>query len=294
VFKILSRALAALAMLFAPAAFAQEAGHGDPALWVVKDADTTIYLFGTVHVLKPGLNWFDGGVKAAFEKSDTVMLEMTLPDDATAQRIFIAKATNLTGPTLTETLPAEKRGAYAAALTGLGLAPDALDRVDPWAAVIQLQMGTLMKDGYDPQSGAERVITAAARDEHKTLAGLETFEQQIGYFDDMPRDLQIKFLTETVNDLPQMQSSIETMVTQWSHGDADALGKTMNEDTASLPEVAKVLLTDRNARWADWIEKRMAQPGTVFIAVGAGHLAGPDSVQSFLAKRNIKAERVVH
>lgn len=293
-FKFLSRALAALAMLVAPAAFAQEHKHADPALWVVKDADTTIYLFGTVHVLKPGIDWFEDGVKTAYDKSDTVVLEMVAPDEATQIGVLTAKALNPTGPTLTESLPADKRAAFGAALTTLGIPADAFDRVDPWAAIMQLQIGTLIKAGYDPKSGAEQVISAAAKADHKTIEGLETFDQQIGYFDTMPQDLQVRFLVNTVDELPKMQGSVETMVSQWAKGDATALGATMNEDVSGLPEVGKILLTDRNARWAEWIEKRMAQPGTVFLAVGAGHLAGPDSVQSFLAKRHLTAQRVAY
>jgi uncharacterized protein YbaP (TraB family) len=292
--KQLSRALTALAFLFTPAAYAQQAAtqDADPALWVVKDQDTTIYLFGTIHVLKPGLSWFDEGVKDAFDKSDSVMLEMVEPDQATQQSVILQKAVNPTGPTLTEQLPEDKRAAYAAAMTGIGVPPAMMDRFDPWLAAVQLSVGTLVKDGYDPASGAEKVITAAAKEAGKPVEGLETFDQQIGYFDGLPQDVQVKFLTQTVDELPEIKTSIEKMVGQWSKGDPDALGATMNEDMQKLPQLGKILLTDRNARWAEWIEKRMAQPGTVFIAVGAGHLAGPDSVQAFLAKRHLTATRV--
>ncbi len=89
-------------------------------LWVVKDADTTIYLFGTIHVLKPGLSWFDEAVKTAFDKSDQLMLEMVQPDPATMQQIVMKNGFVTTGPTLTEQLPADKRGAYQKAVTDLG------------------------------------------------------------------------------------------------------------------------------------------------------------------------------
>ena len=74
--------------------------------------------------------------------------------------------------------------------------------------------------------------------------------------------------------------------------DARALARDMNESLKDSPEVAKTLLTDRNARWATWIKQRMAKPGTVFIAVGAGHLAGADSVQAQLAKQGVTAQRI--
>jgi len=292
VFKTLSRALAALAMLFAPAAFAQDHKAADPALWVVRDADTTIYLFGSIHALKPGIDWFDSGVKAAFDKSDQLMLEMVEPDPATLQGMVMRMALNPSGPTVTEQLPEKERAPYAKAMTDIGIPPAYLEHFDPWFPAIAISAGSLPKLGYDPANGVEKTLTAAANAVHKPITGLETAEQQLGYFDTLPVPVQVKFLATTVDEIDQMGPQLEKMIGYWSAGDPDTLGAMMNEDMRDTPELAKVLLTDRNARWADWIEKRLAQPGTVFIAVGAGHLAGPDSVQAVLARHNIKAERV--
>jgi hypothetical protein len=300
--KMFRRAAAALALLLAPAAWAQTAApaasaatrDADPALWVVKDDDTTIYLFGTVHALKPGLSWFDEAVKAAFDKSDEVVLEMIQPDEATMGSLVMKTALNIGGPTITEQLPADKRESYAKALADAGVPASALDPFHPWYAAVALSVLPLKKLGYDPESGAEATITTAAKAAGKQLVGLETAEQQIGYFAALPAALQVKFLVSTVEDYPKLGDELGKMVTSWAAGDPDALGKTMNESLRETPEVSKILLTDRNARWADWIEKRLAKPGTVFVAVGAGHLAGDDSVQAFLAKHNLKATRIAY
>lgn len=291
---MLKQTLAALALLFAPAVHAQAVKDADPALWVVKDADTTIYLFGTVHVLKPGLGWFDEGVKAAFDKSDELVLEMLEPDAATMQGLIMKTALNPAGPTLTEKLPADKREAYAKAMTDVGVPAAALDRFDPWFAAVTLSIAGLPKLGYDPESGAERTLSTAAKAANKQVIGLETAEQQLGYFDALPEPLQVKFLVSTVDDYPRMATELEKMIASWSAGDPETLGKTMNEELADTPELAKVLLADRNARWADWIEARLQKPGTVFVAVGAGHLAGAESVQMQLAKHKLTATRVAY
>jgi len=291
---MLKQTLAALALLFAPAAQAQAVKDADPALWVVKDADTTIYLFGTVHVLKPGLSWFDEGVKAAFDKSDELVLEMVEPDTATMQGLIMKTALNPTGPTLTEKLPADKREAYAKAMTDVGVPAAALDRFDPWFAAVTLSLAGLPKLGYNPESGAERTLSAAAKAASKRIVGLETAEQQLGYFDNLPEPLQVKFLVSTVDDYPKMAAELDKMIASWSAGDPETLGKTMNEELADTPELAKVLLADRNARWADWIDQRLHKPGTVFIAVGAGHLAGAESVQAQLAKHKLTVTRVAY
>lgn len=312
--KTLFRAGAALSLLTAPLALAQTAADSqpaqdapppilvkrvvpadaDPALWVVKDADTTIYLFGTVHVLKPGLSWFDEAVKDAFDKSDTVMLEMTEPDPATMQTLVMQMALNPTGPTVTELLPEKTRATYTEAMTEIGIPAAAFDRMDPWLPAVTLSVAMLPKYGYDPNAGAEKVITEAAKAVGKPVEGLETAEQQLKYFDGMSQELQVKFLAQTVDQLAETGPMLDKMVTSWSAGKPEELAELMNEGMDGLPEIAKTLLTDRNERWAEWIAKRMAQPGSVFMAVGAGHLAGAESVQSFLGKHELKAERVAY
>jgi uncharacterized protein YbaP (TraB family) len=290
----LPRALAALALLAAPAAYAQEAKDADPALWVVKDKDTTIYLFGTIHVLKPGLGWFDEAVKTAFDKSDELVLEMVEPDPATMQGLIVKTALTADGPTLTEKLPANKRAAYAKALTDVGVPAAALDRFEPWFAAVTLTMAGLPKLGYDPASGAERVLSAAAKTAGKPVIGLETAEQQLGFFDGLAEPIQVQFLVSTIEDYPKMGAQLDKMVASWSAGDPETLAKTMNDELVDTPEVAKVLLADRNVGWADWIDRRLDKPGTVFVAVGAGHLAGNDSVQAQLAKHKLKATRIAY
>jgi uncharacterized protein YbaP (TraB family) len=292
--KMVTRAFAALAMLFAPAAHAQTVQDSDPAIWVVRDRDTTIYLFGTIHALKPGLTWFDEAVRDAFDKSDEVMLEMVTPDTATLQSLVARIGYNPNGPTITELLPPDKRAPYEAAMLGIGVPPALYDKFDPWLPAAVLTTLSLPKFGYDPALGAEQVITAAAKAANKPLGGLETAEQQLGYFDGLSQPLQVRYLVQTVDELPKMGATLDTMLAKWSAGDAKGIGEAMNEDLAESPEMAKVLLFQRNERWAGWIADRMKRPGTVFIAVGAGHLAGPHSVQSYLAKRHLRARRITY
>ncbi|AIT06754.1 polysaccharide biosynthesis protein GumN [Sphingomonas taxi] len=276
-----------------PAPPARAANDADPALWVVKDKDTTVYLFGTIHVLKPGLTWFDEAVKTAFDRSDEVKLEIVMPDAAAMQGLVQATGVAAPGtPPLTQRLPEAKRAAFTKAVTDLGLPANALDTFKPWLAATQLSVAPLSKLGYDSDNGPEQVITAAAKQANKPLTGLETPEQQLGFFGSLSDKAQLDFLVSTVDELPKLNDQMASMVDDWAKGDPDALAREMNDELKSSPEVAKVLLTDRNARWAAWIKQRMTRPGTVFVAVGAGHLAGPESVQAHLAKLGVKAERV--
>ncbi|MGN6689997.1 MAG: TraB/GumN family protein [Sphingopyxis sp.] len=264
-----------------------------PGLWTVKDADTTIYLFGTVHVLKPGLDWFAGPVKRAFDKSDELVLEMVLPEDqAEAAKVTMPLAMDKSGTTLSTKLDPDALKAYQAALTSLGVPVAAFDAFKPWFAAVTLSVLPLTKLGYDPTQGAEMQLTAAAKAASKPISGFETLEEQLGFFDAVPENGQIAFLNATVKDIDKLGPTLDTMVGQWSKGDTVNLAATMNESMAATPELTKILLWDRNARWADQIKTRLDKPGTVFVAVGAGHLAGQKSVQDYLKDLGVRVQRV--
>lgn len=295
--KKFGKLIAPLALLLTTPACAQQTPvtvvrDADPALWVVKDEDTTIYLFGTIHVLQPGLRWFDDGVKKAFDSSNQVVLELVMPDLATMQAIVKAKGYAHDGTTLTQKLPEGKRAAYAKALADLGLPATAFDPLQPWFAATNLELLPLQKLGYDVSNGPEQIITKAATAAGKPVIGVETAEQQLGYFDGLSMPAQLAFLSSTVDELPKLEPTIGSMVDDWAKGDPDALAKLLNDDLNDSPEVQKVLLVDRNKRWAEWIDQRMKQPGVVFIAVGAGHLSGKNSVLVMLKAHHLKAVRV--
>ena len=291
-------ALSALALLLALPACAQQApapaapADADPALWVVKDKDTTIYLFGTIHVLKPGLSWFDEGVKKAFDGAQTLVLEMVEPDAQTAQKIVAAKAFAPTGSTLTEQLPPNYRPAFAKAMGEGGVTAQAYDRMRPWFAAVTLSLLPVQKLGYQAANGPEKVLTEAARAAGKQVVGLETFEGQLGIFDTLSPPAQLQLLESTLDELPTAERTFDRLVTAWSKGDPDGVASEMNDSLKDSPEVAQALLVDRNKRWAAWIAERMKRPGTVFVAVGAGHLAGAQSVQAQLGAYRLRAVRV--
>ena len=263
----------------------------DPALWVVKDEDTTIYLFGTVHVLKPGLSWFDEAVKEAFDDSEKLVMEIVDPSAGDAQKIFGKYALAGDGTPLREKLGKDERKDYETAMKALGLPAAAFDPLDPWAAAVTVQVIAIGKNGYDPNQGAEKQLTAAAKAAGKPISALETVEGQLAIFDGLPQQDQLLFLNSSTKDIPLITEGLDTMVDAWGQGDSDRLGQIMNEGFTS-PELRSALLTRRNAQWVRWIKDRMDKPGTIFMAVGAGHLSGSDSVQNLLLAYGLKAQRI--
>jgi uncharacterized protein len=263
----------------------------DPALWVIKDADTTIYLFGTVHILKPGLSWFDEAVKQSFDKSDRLVLELVEPSAAESQSVFTRYAIDESGKPLRSKLNDKDKATYEKAMQGVGIPAEAFDPFDPWAAAITMQMVGMMKQGFKPGSGVESVLTAKAKAAKKPIEGVETIELQLGILDALPQETQLAFLVETAGTMDEMNANFGKLIDSWTKGETDKLAALMNEGMSD-PVLYDKLLTQRNINWAKWIEEQMSKPGTTFMAVGAGHLAGKDSVQELLASYGLKAERV--
>ncbi len=263
----------------------------DPALWVIKDEDTTIYLFGTVHILKPGLTWFDEAIKDAFDSSDELVVEMIAPDAAGMAKLIGEIAIDKTGVKLRDKLSAEDRLDYEKALLSLNLPVEAFDPLDPWFASVNLALIPLMQKGYDGNNGVEEALMFNAKARQLKIFGLETAEQQLGFFDKLPEDVQIRFLNFTVDTVGELADGMDNMVAEWANANVDGLAELMN---AGLEEkiLYDTLLANRNATWALWVEERMKQPGNVFLAVGAGHLAGADSLQQKLVARGIVSQRI--
>ncbi len=276
----------------APAAPAAVTHVGSPALWELKDEDTTIYLFGTVHMLKPGINWFEGDIRNAFDRSDELVLEVVEADPAALAALVGKLAVNADGPTISSQLSPEEKVRYLKALAENEIPAAAMERLDPWMVAISLSVAPLARLGFDPNMGVEKTLEKTARAQGKRVSGLETTEQQLRFFDSLPQKVQIEFLNTTVAELANVESEFDRVILSWSQGKPEALAEQLNESMTATPEMAQRLLFDRNATWAEWIERRMEQPGTIFLAVGAGHLAGKGSLIDLLGKRHLTVKRV--
>ncbi|QYU70522.1 TraB/GumN family protein [Leptolyngbya sp. 15MV] len=233
----------------APEASAAATSTG-PALWKVADADTTIYLFGTVHVLPDGIDWFGPRIAQALAASDTLVTEIPVgaETEARMQQLVLSTGMLPEGGNLREQLGDENRTVYEGALGKLGLPVNAFDRFEPWMAGLTLTILPLLQQGYSPESGVEKQLEGRAS-ATMTREALETVEYQIGIFDSMPQDAQVGFLMSAATMVDETKASLDAMVAHWLAGDADALAALMNEELGD-PAVAEALLYTRNANWA--------------------------------------------
>jgi uncharacterized protein YbaP (TraB family) len=284
----------AVAATPAPAAAARVVPQADgtgPALWVVRDADSTLYLFGTVHVLRPTTAWGSARVDAAFDSADQVWFEISNPDDQAAIVPLIQQYGLSPDRPLSSLLTAEEMTALNAAATGAGLPPGQIDVFRPWFAGLALSMAPLVKAGYDPRSGVELVLKARAEAAGKPILGLETLDKQIGVLAGMSEADQLSFLRSLLESYADATVELDRMVGAWAAGDVASLEAiAITEMQSESPALYDALLVRRNTDWANQIQTMLEGSGTIFMAVGAAHLAGDDSVQEILGDRGVRVE----
>jgi uncharacterized protein len=266
----------------------------EPALWAVKDRDTTIYLFGTVHVLKPDIEWRSAKIDQAFDSAQIVYFETdTDGSEAEMLRLLTELGLNPPGTKLSSYLTPDQTALLKDVAEELGVPWAGLEVMRPWLVSLNLAIAYIVGEGYDPESGVESVLLPEARAKGKDVRFFETVEEQFRFFADLPMDIQVDYLVVGLDEIETVDGLLDKMDAAWVSGDAEGLAAILiASQSEDAPEVYDVLIRNRNANWADAIEGLLKDEiGVVFIAVGAGHLVGPDSVQVMLEARGIEVVR---
>lgn len=287
--------VAVFAWLFTPAiSNAQEisVARTAPALWEVRDTDTILYLFGTVHILKPGANWRTPVIDQALDSAAEVWLEADDPDPAALQPLIMELGVDAANP-LPRKLTEDEKAQLLAATTSIGMPPNALDPMRPWLAALTLAVVPIVQAGYDPALGVDKAVRTAAAEAGTPVRTFETAQQQMRFFADMPEELQMQLLRNAFEDLEEGPAMVDRLAAAWASGDVAAIEEIMLAGLrAEAEELYRILIVGRNAAWAETLNDRLEEPGIAFVAVGAGHLVGPDSLQSMLEGEGVTITRV--
>ena len=274
---------------------AAQPAAADPAMWVVKDKDSTIYLLGTVHILKPETRWRTPKIDAAIAESKELWLELPGLTDEEMMAVMmplVAQHGLSPGKPLSSRLTPEEYKSLQEAAKLAGLPIDMLAIARPWFAAVGISTSAITRAGYDPKSGVEEKLKAIFGERSIKAQGFETPEQQLRVFTSMTEEEEMAFLRATLQDYDQAPVELDRMVADWASGDLSDLGKMMVDEVKAVsPALYDELLTKRNANWVVKIEEMLKGSGTLFIAVGAGHLIGPDSVQVQLKAKGIDSTR---
>ena len=297
-----SAALFAGFLAGAPAATAQAAQdtdytaiQADPAYWRVSDADSDVYIFGTFHILPRGLDWQTDALMAAVDSADTLYLEADVHSSeaqAQMQSLIPQYGLNPQGVTLSSMLDDETQALLAEVAPTVGAAPASLEPMQPWLVQVLLSVAKIQQMGYDPNAGAEMQLIAHVRDTDTQFGYFETAEEQIGFLSGIPQDVQVEGLAETLHEIEDLPQEVDDMVRAWAVGDMETLDAFVNGDMREeAPEVYETVIVERNRNWIPQIEHILDGEGTVFIAVGAGHLPGDEGVIELLRDRGYAVER---
>lgn len=281
---------AAPAPAAAPRAVPQSPGAG-PALWVIRDADSTLYLFGTVHALRPTTAWGSARVDAAFDSADQVWFEISNPDDQTAIIPLVQQHGLSPDRQLSHLITTGQLNLLDSAARSVGSNAVRMDVYRPWLAALTLSVAPLVRAGYDPQSGVELTLKARADAAGKPVQGFETIDRQVRILAGMPESEQLAFLGWTLESYEDATVELDRMVEAWAAGDVATLEAVGVDMQSESPGLYQALLVQRNTDWANQIQTLMEGSGVIFIAVGAAHLASDDSVQEILKDRGVTVTR---
>ena len=291
--RLVRRTLAAAVV--ATSAFATPA-LAQPAFWVVKDADSTIYLLGTVHLLKPETVWKTDKLLAAMNEAKQLWLELPTTDPqamAPEMMQLVVKYGMSPGVPLSKDLTPDEMKTLDQAAQVAGLTASQLNVFRPWFAALTISNAAMVRAGYDPSSGVDMNVEAIFKADGIKPNGLENAEQQIKVFASMTREQELEYLRTTMEEYEKASTELDQMVEQWSHGDLAGLEQMFVTDMKTeTPDLYEALLLNRNANWVVQIQEMLKGKGVIFIAVGAGHLIGPDSVLAMLKAKGIASERV--
>ncbi len=270
---------------------AQEASRS--CLWEVSSEKATLFLLGTVHLLKPGTHTVSPAAEAAFQQAQTILLEVDLDEAESpeAGKLFSRMAL-LRDETIEDKISSETLALLVEKTEAMGLPFDRLRSFKPWFLSLTLTLIKLQTLGFDPKHGIDRYFFDKAKQADKEIRALETVEYQLDRFAGLPDRIQEQLLLQTLQELDDLEEEMEQMVEAWSRGEVEVLEELTQESFKEFPGLYQRLIVERNKNWLLKIEPILNRPGTTMVVVGALHLVGSESVVELLEKQGYTVKQL--
>jgi uncharacterized protein len=261
------------------------------SLWEVHGKHNTIFILGSIHVLRPTDYPLAPAVLTAYSSAKSVFMEVNLAeiDSQQLQTELLASAQLPAGKTLPEVLGRQRYDRAAALAHDVGIELSTFDRFAPWFAAEAISQVQLMQLGFQPQSGVEMFFLERARRDMKSVAGLETVHDQIALFDAMSMDAQAEYLLASLEQARDLPKEVDGMVRAWQRGDTGWFENQLKSELGRDPALYQSILAARNRKWVPKIEALLNDDVNYLVIVGTGHLVGPGSVIELLRKDGIGA-----
>jgi len=286
--RILAAAtLAAVCLAAAPA----RADDG-PALWEIRGEANSVFLFGSIHLLRPGEFRIDGALEQAYAEAEAIYMELDLDDLSPADMAasVAGLAVDPAGRSLDELMGEDAAEAQALARRA-GIELSLLGPVEPWFAALTIVSMALAREGYSGAEGVEQLVLALAATDGKEVRGLESLGDQFGVLDRMDERQQRDFLLKSLEDAGRLHETVEPLLAAWRAGDDTMLARELETEFDGEPALYQALIVDRNRRWADQIEALLDDPQDYLVVVGALHLVGEDGLPAVLEARGVDIAR---
>lgn len=286
------------AALACQAAYAQDAPAAPkPAMWKLEDADSTIWLFGTAHNLNPAIQWRTAKMDAAFAEATIFYSEAPIvqADGEMTEPLIMEFGVNRSNVPFTEKLSARGKKDLKEVIANLGMTEEAISQFEPyrpWLAAATVGALHGQKKGDDPDASVDKILWREAVENGKMLGYFETLEQQFSVYGAMTPEEELKYFEDGLRQLIEEPDLMDEITADWQTGRIEALGEKMNRALEGQESLKDRMLKQRNHAWAEKIAELMDGSGKVFIAVGAGHFAGSESVQSHLEELGFTVTRI--
>ncbi|MBN9318879.1 MAG: TraB/GumN family protein [Caulobacterales bacterium] len=281
-------AIAALGALCAPAL-----AIAAPAMWRVRDADSEIYLFGTMHVLPAGLKWRTPLFDQAYARADQVWFETDMRASPETLAALMAKYGVDTDRPLTQKLTSKGLDDLKPLLDRRKVALERLDHLRPWAAAMMLSVAPMVQKGASVRTGADATVTRAAAAEAKPIRTFETLEEQMRMFAQLPESVEVQYLEDVIAEQVRPPKNGVALQKAWMNGAIDKLAPLLVKPMRrNRPALYDALLKRRNEAWAEALGERMQGSGVDLVNVGALHMVGDDGLPALMAARGYEVTRV--
>jgi uncharacterized protein YbaP (TraB family) len=260
-------------------------------LWKVDGGKTTVWLLGSIHLLKNTDYPLPDPIEQAYTAAEVVVFEtdMKALESPATQMQMLTKGRLPNGGKLSDELSEATYRDLMEHAKNAGLPPVALESLKPSMAVMMIVAVELMKMGFDPEQGVDQYFFKRSQQDGKQITPLETVEFQIDLLTNITKEEGELMVKTTLEEFETLQTVFNELVDVWRKGDTAKLDQWLNEAKKDAPKLMRRFLTDRNERWVTKIQRLAEQDKPVLVVVGAAHLVGEKSVVELLEKRGLKA-----
>ena len=263
-----------------------------PTIWELKGSGGSVLLLGSIHLMRKSDYPLPDAVQTAYDKTDRLWMELDIDDldPIAAQGLIVSMGRLDDGRTLKDVMGSRDYAKASDKIAAMGMDLDMLGTLKPWFVAITVMNLQMMQVGFQPQYGLEQYLSGLARQDGKSIEGLETMEYQLGLFDGLPEKTQSRLLLQTLDEAADMEGQLDVMTRAWRSGDLDTMTRELEKSFGDYPDIYERLVVDRNRQWTSKLMELADTGSDTLVVVGALHLVGRDSVIEMLRSRGRKVE----